>query len=285
MIIQDLSQLSIYQLNKAFNQAFSDYVLPLRVSVHQLAENIRRDGIDFRFSVGAFHEAQLVGFILHSLEDWNGIKTAYNGGTGVIPAFRGNKITRQLYGYIVPRLIEAGARQCLLEVIATNQIAIKTYKSVGFEQKRGFTCYKASLKDIPALPGNQMSGIQIREMSAPDWDVVKEFWDYAPSWQYSTPSLMRLAGKISFLGAFEEERLVGYAAILRNANRVAQFGVAKTHRGLGIGHALFYQLAHRATGPLVVINVEDTAADANNFLKAMGFTCFIKQLEMYKQIA
>jgi GNAT superfamily N-acetyltransferase len=284
MIIQELNRTSIYDLNKTFNQAFSDYVLPMHVTVNQLAENIRRDGIDFRYSVGAFNQNQLVGFILHSLDEWNGIKTAYNGGTGVIPAFRGNKLTHQLYGYIIPRLKAAGAGQCLLEVIATNRVAIQTYLGVGFGQTRGFTCYKANLNDIPVLPANQLPGIQIREMSVPDWDAVKPFWDFAPSWQYSIPSIERLIGKISFLGAFEQDQLVGYAAIVRSTNRVAQFAVAPAHRGLGIGQGLFYQLARNASGPLVVINVDEACVAANKFLKATGFTCFIKQLEMIKPL-
>jgi ribosomal protein S18 acetylase RimI-like enzyme len=284
MVIQNLERLSINHLNKSFNLAFSDYVLPLHVTVKQLAENIRRDGIDLRYSAGAFQGEQLVGFILQSLEVWNGVKTAYNGGTGVIPEFRGNKITRQLYDYIIPQLQAAGAAQCLLEVIATNQVAIRTYKAVGFEQKRIFSCYKANLKDIPLLPGKKVPGIEIREISMPDWKLVKSFWDYVPSWQYGIPSMRRLSGKISVLGAFEQEQLVGYAAINRDANRVAQFAVAESHRGQGIGHGLFYHLAQRASGPLVVINVEDTCSAANKFLRAMGFTCFIKQLEMHKPL-
>jgi ribosomal protein S18 acetylase RimI-like enzyme len=284
MEFQDLEGISIIHLNHTFNQAFSDYVLPMHVTVKQLAENIRRDGINFRYSVGAFADGQLVGFILQSLEEWNGVKTAYNGGTGVIPAFRGNKITRRLYEYSIPHLQAAGMEQCLLEVIATNQVAIRTYQAVGFEQHRRFTCYKADLKDIPFMGGNQLPGIDIREITMPDWNLVQQFWDYSPSWQYAIPSIRRLIGKISVLGAFEEEQLVGYAAVIRNTNRVAQFAVAKSHRGRGIGQGLFYHLARNASGPLVVINVDESHEATNEFLKATGFTCFIKQLEMIRPL-
>jgi ribosomal protein S18 acetylase RimI-like enzyme len=284
MVIQDLEQVSITHLNKTFNQAFSDYVLPMHVTVKQLAENIRRDGINFRYSVGAFDNGQLVGFILQSLEKWNGLKTAYNGGTGVIPAFRGNKITRRLYEYVIPHLQAAGTEQCLLEVIATNQVAIRTYRAVGFEQHRSFTCYKANLKDIPVVGRNQLPGIEIREIPEPDWNQVQQFWDYNPSWQYAIASIQRLIGKISILGAFEQEQLVGYAAIVRNTNRIAHFAVAKSHRGQGIGQGLFSQLAKNASGPLVVINVDEGCVPANRFLREMGFTCFIKQLEMIKPL-
>lgn len=284
MVIQQLEGLSITELNKTFNRAFKDYVLPMHVTVNQLAENIRRDGIDFRHSVGAFSKAQLVGFILNSLEDWNGVKTAYNGGTGVVPEFRGKHLTQQLYDYIIPHLQAAGARQCLLEVIASNQIAIRAYKSAGFEQRRVFTCYKARLEAIPLLAPEELPGIVFREMGLPDWGQVTTFWDYTPSWQYSIASVKRLSGKISVLGAFDQDQLVGYAAIIRHANRVAQFAVAPSYRGRGIGHGLFYHLACKATAPLVVINVEDGCASANKFLKAMGFTCFIKQYEMYRPL-
>lgn len=284
MVIKDLEGISIIQLNHTFNQAFSDYVLPMHVTVQQLAENIRRDGIDFRYSVGAFEESQLVGFVLQSLGDWNGVKTIYNGGTGVIPAYRGNRITSRCYDYIIPRLQAVGTQQCLLEVIATNQVAIRTYQAIGFEQSRTFTCYKAELKDIPFMGGNQLAGIEIKEMSVPDWQQVRQFWDYTPSWQYSIPSIHRLIGKISFLGAFDQGQLVGYAAIIRSTNRIAQFAVAESHRGQGIGQGLIYQLAKNASGPLVAINVDESSTGANKFLRASGFTSFVRQLEMTKPI-
>jgi ribosomal protein S18 acetylase RimI-like enzyme len=284
MVIQDLGGVSVLHLHQTFNKAFSDYVLPMHVTVQQLAENIERDGIDFRYSVGAFEDGQLVGFVLQSLGDWNGVKTAYNGGTGVVPAFRGKRITRQCYEYILPHLQAAGTQQCLLEVIATNQVAIRTYQAIGFEQNRVFTCYKAELQDIPFMAENQLPGIHIKEISVPDWHQVKQFWEYIPSWQYSIPSIHRLIGKVSFLGAFDREQLVGYAAIIRNTNRIAQFAVAESHRGQGIGQGLMYQLAKNASGPLVVINVEESSVATNKFLKATGFTCFIRQFEMIKPV-
>lgn len=284
MVIHDLEGISIIHLHHTFNKAFSDYVLPMHVTLQQLAENIQRDGIDFRYSVGAFADGQLVGFILQSLGDWNGVKTAYNGGTGVVPAYRGNRITRRCYEYIIPHLQAAGTRQCLLEVIATNQIAIRTYQSIGFEQNRGFICYKAELKDIPVMDRRQLPGIEIKEISMPDWQQVQQFWDFTPSWQYSIPSIQRLIGKISILGAFDQGQLVGYTAIVRSTNRIAQFAVAESHRGQGIGQGLFYHLAKNASGPLVAINVDESCAGANKFLKASGFTCFIRQFEMIKPL-
>jgi ribosomal protein S18 acetylase RimI-like enzyme len=285
MVIQDIHQIGLSELHRTFNKAFSDYVLPLHVTVKQLAENIRRDGIDFRFSAGAFEEGNLVGFILNSLEEWNGLKTAYNGGTGVIPDFRGQKLTRRMYAYLLPLLQQEGVQQCLLEVIAINQIAMRTYQAIGFEHNRSLNCYKANLKDLVELPAILHPGVQIREMAAPDWELVQQFWDYHPSWQYSIASVKRLSGKISFLGAFEQEELLGYAAVTPHANRIAQFAVSPQHRGRGIGRALFRQIARQAGGPLVVINVDQASTDTNQFLRDLGFTCFIKQIEMIRPMS
>lgn len=284
MVIQEINQIGVSELHKTFNKAFSDYVLPMHVTVKQLAENIRRDGIDFRYSAGAFAEGKLVGFILNSLEEWNGVKTAYNGGTGVIPDFRGQRITRQMYDYLLPRLQEAGAQQCLLEVIAINQVALRTYQAIGFAHNRALNCYRANLKDLPHHLVHQIPGLQIREMPMPDWQQVKSYWDYMPSWQYGIASVKRLAGKITFLGAFDQQELVGYAALTPSSNRIAQFAVAPAHRGRGIGKALFCHMAQRATGPLVVINVDQASTDTNQFLRDMGFTCFIKQIEMIRPL-
>lgn len=284
MVIQQINQIGISALHKTFNKAFSDYVLPMHVTVQQLAENMRRDGIDFRYSAGAFEEGRLVGFILNSLEDWNGVKTAYNGGTGVVPDFRGQRLTHRMYEYLLPHFQEAGVQQCLLEVIAINQIALRTYQAIGFEHNRALNCYKANLKDLAVLPANRESAFQVREMPAPDWELVRRFWDYQPSWQYSIQSVERLSGKIYFLGAFEEEELLGYAAITPHSNRIAQFAVSPEHRGMGIGRALFSQIVRQASGPLVVINVDQSNTETNQFLRDMGFSCFIKQIEMIRPL-
>lgn len=284
MVIQQINQIGISELHKTFNKAFSDYVLPMHVTVQQLAENLRRDGIDFKFSAGAFEEGKLVGFILNSLEEWNKVKTAYNGGTGVVPDFRGQRLTRRMYEYLLPHLQKAGVQQCLLEVIGINQIALRTYQSIGFEHNRALNCYKANLKDLAVIPPKRDASFQIREISAPDWELVQKFWDYQPSWQYSIQSVKRLSGKIYFLGAFEQEELLGYAAITPHSNRIAQFAVSPQHRGRGIGRALFGQIARQASGPLVVINVDQTSSDTNQFLRDLGFTCFTKQIEMIKPL-
>src|SRR5687768_12381337 len=149
MKFKDLQHVSLQIIADTFNLAFSDYVIPMHFTEPQLIEKLTRDGINLEHSVGAFDGEKLVGFILQGVGQWDGTLAAYNGGTGVIPVYRGKKITQQLYSYSIPKLRAAGVNKCLLEVVTHNKVALKTYEKIGFTATRTLLSFKGEL--IPGL--------------------------------------------------------------------------------------------------------------------------------------
>ena len=90
---QTLENISTDKILEVFNLAFSDYIIPFCLTKEQLEDKIKSESIRLEFSVGAFENNQLIGFILHGFDVVDNMKVIYNGGTGVIPAKRGNKAT------------------------------------------------------------------------------------------------------------------------------------------------------------------------------------------------
>ena len=134
MEIKTLEQTSLALITAAFNEAFENYFIPLRFTEEGMKAKFRSEGIKPRYSLGAFDNGKLVGFILHGYDEVNGVKTVYNGGTGVLSSHRGRGITAALYQYAVPLLAQQGIYSHLLEVIDNNYPAIRVYEKQGFKK-------------------------------------------------------------------------------------------------------------------------------------------------------
>src|SRR5688572_8017393 len=75
-------------LHKTFLEAYTDYFFPVRLSVEQLEHHILQNSVELTESVGAFYQGEMIGVTLNGFGTWNGKKTVYDAGTGVVPAFR-----------------------------------------------------------------------------------------------------------------------------------------------------------------------------------------------------
>src|SRR5690242_10529094 len=119
-----LAGLPVPEILNVFNEAFSDYIVPLQLSENQFLQKIKAENIKPELSVGAFVNKKLVGLILTGVSEKGPLRKAYNAGTGVIPSFRGQQITQQLYIFLVPLLKDQGIREHQLEVLQNNTAAL-----------------------------------------------------------------------------------------------------------------------------------------------------------------
>ena len=140
--------------------------------------------------------------------------------------------------------------------------------------------YTNSLNSSVETPKN----IQIHEIEDPDWGLLTTFWDGKPSWQNSVDAINRSRQMKHILGAFLEEKCVGYIVFSAKFGRVAQFAVDKDHRNRGIGTALIKAVqAETADGfSLQVINLDRSLTTAVDFLHNRGFYERLSQHEMIK---
>ncbi|MCC9137298.1 GNAT family N-acetyltransferase [Pontibacter silvestris] len=276
-----LSEKDIPELHETFLNAFSDYFLPLQLDKEQFKIKIKRENIAPAFCAAAFHNGEMAGFILTGLGEWNGDQTAYNAGTGVKPAFRGNALTGRLYKFLLPKLQKAGVEQCLLEVLQQNKTAFKIYEHTGFRITRSLDSFRAKKQDL-LLQVGPPEAITITVALQPDWQTYHSFWDIKPSWQNSLAAFKRNPDAKVVLEAHNaEQELVGYIAFLPKNGSVVHFAVDKKKRGKGVGTALLREAAELTEGAaLMFINVDTAAKDFIFYLERCNFSRVLVQHEM-----
>ena len=261
------------------------YIIQFTATEEYLQNRWNGAGVDFNLSFGLFINDRLVGFIIHGIDEWNGVKTAFNVGTGVIPEHRGRRIVKKLYDFALPILKKHGIRQCRLEVIQENKKAIRAYRSIGFKEEReliGFTYNLDQPHDETTLDKQIQFKIK-NDIMKVNWGILKTFWDFEPSWENSISSLMRNAENYQFVGVFKEETLIGYTIFNPKTGYIPQFAFSKNERGRGYGRYLFQKLTD-LTKQLAVINVDKRSLKTLSFLNTFGFKEFVSQYEMEKSL-
>lgn len=267
-------------LYKCFSEAFSDYIVPFALTEAQFRNHLNLTGVDLDRTVGCFDSDRLIGFSLNGFGQWNGLTTAYDAGTGVIPSFRRQGISDSMFEMMMPVFSDSGVQQFLLEVISTNRGAIRLYEKLGFQSVRGLALLQCD-GDLRGS-GDPELNVTIREIVEPDWEVLSTFWDGSPSWQNSPDAIHRSNKLRRILGAFLDDVCVGYVIFSLNFGRIAQFAVDKNVRRKGIGTELIKAVkAATAQGySLQVINLDRSLTDTIQFFSSLGFYERLWQHEM-----
>lgn len=268
-------------LRETFLAAFADYFLPLQLSEEQFKNKLAKEGVELGFCGGAYQNSELAGFILTGLGEWHEIPTAYNAGTGVLPAHRGKGLTEQLYSFMLKKFRESGIEQCLLEVIQENQAALKVYEKLGFKIVRSLDCFRALKKDID-LSSELIEPVTVQTALKPDWNAYAEFHAIAPSWQNKKEAFKRsLEKKIILEARIEGGSLAGYAAFYPATGSVAQIAVHSSYCGRGIGTALLKEAVRHIEAPAIMINnVDASSKDFQAFMECRKINRFLGQHEM-----
>ena len=273
-----LSAADSAKLFECFLEAFSDYQVDMRASREEFEQRLVRDGVRLEISAGAFDETRMVGFYMNALGDWKGRPSAFDAGTGVIPAYRRQGIGEELFAFMVPRLKEASVEQYLLEVLTGNERAVALYRKLGFVDTRRLAVFRRS------APLFTDADDEVRRIEKPDWELFKSFWDGDPSWQNSIDAVERVANDRVVVCAYVDEMCVGYGIAFKPWVSLMQLAVAPAHRRKGIGSKLLSALQREvsATDSLKVSNIDEGFKGTLAFYESNGFKMVLEQYEMVK---
>jgi len=128
-----LSSCSFADAVELWNEGFKGYAIDLSMSMDDYVVRLRESGISVEHSVTAIVARRPVGFLLNGIRKHAGKLVAWNGGTGVIPEFRGQAIGRALVVRALQIYKAQNVEYATLEAISTNTAAISLYKSWGYE--------------------------------------------------------------------------------------------------------------------------------------------------------
>lgn len=273
ILYRTLENVSSEDLHQAFLEAFSDYQVNMDLSFEKFEQMLQRRGYRSEISLGAFKDGRLVGFVFNGLRNWNGKKTAYDTGTGVIAESRRQGITSNMLFHIKKLLVEKQIEQYLLEVIITNESAFHLYQKQGFKIQREFSCFQLTKeKYIP------ITAFQVERVHQINLEPLKDFWDFEPSWQNSIESINVNPDAFHYFVARLEEKIVGYGIIDKKTGDIPQIAVSKNHRKKGIGSSILTEMIKSTNSEKIsILNVEKTM---EKFLTKMGFEYSVGQYEM-----
>jgi len=265
----------------AFLAAFSDYPISFQLTKNQFVRKfVKKLNIDFELSIGAFHQNDtLAGFIFTSVSEYQNKLTAYNGGTGVRPKYRGNKLTYHLYDYLLPKLKERAIEQCVLEVLVDNERAIKAYNNIGFKKVSLLKCFKATDRSLrEATPSIDH---EIVSVYSPNWETYKFYSDRNASFLDTNTLVDKNLDLEQISEVHVENECVGFIIFQPSTGRIGQFALSGPYRSKGLGLSLLNHVYHNSEQKsLTVLNVNEEAKEIIGFLEYIGFENQINQYEM-----
>lgn len=272
------------QLYYSFLESFQNYSVNLDLEKDDFKFRIlERLKINFNLSVGVFSGEKMVAFILHTSGKYNGKNAAYNGGTGVIPAYRGLGIVVHMYNAAISLMQADDVKLVYLEVLESNAAAIKAYTNVGFEIGRYLRGFKLSkiLASVQSDFKYQISSEIIHELVLRSNDIMPDFMGANERLiDNSSGEKMIIARSVA------EIPPVGFLVLQPKTGRINRFWVSPDWRRNGIATGLMQQAQQLSKNKeLTVVNVDAMNTVAYDFLMKIGFENQLNQHEMILDLA
>lgn len=139
MTILPATALDLSGLAELFSACFSDYVVPMHMDEHALHEHVENNGIDLGCSRVVLKERP-VAFALIARRG----KAAWVGGMGTLPSHRRHGLGRAALLAGIEAARDRGCTEVWLEVIDSNQAAVRLYADLGFEVQRELVVWSLS---------------------------------------------------------------------------------------------------------------------------------------------
>lgn len=268
MEIRNLSGYSTEVIVQCLLSAFENYFVRLPISVEYWENRFTAARVDRSMSFGMFENDRLIGFIINGIDQHEGKLTAFNSGTGVLPAYRGKGIVDDLYAHALPVFRERGVQKCMLEVIQENERALKVYRRIGFRVKRSLTSWKGTLPGAP-------ESFRLKKV---DFQKIFDHGLYRPqlySWDNMAEAvLLSEATKDTFLLLDENETVKGYFT-MGAGGQVVQLMAVREEELSAVVKSLA-PISHE----IKFGNIPQERENLLNVLESLGFENTINQYEM-----
>jgi len=130
--IVEAAGLGLPALTALFGDAYSDYVVPMRLDERALREHVETFDVDLAVSRVAFDGDEAAAFALVGIRG----SEAWVGGMGTAPAHRRRGLGEAALTAALEAAAARGCDRVRLEVIVSNEAAIRLYERLGFEHVR-----------------------------------------------------------------------------------------------------------------------------------------------------
>jgi len=268
---------------RAFLEAFSDYAVDMSyMNESNMLNRWIKNGVDFSCSVGAFHGDKIVGFTMIGIGFYKGQLSAFDAGTGIIPAFRGKGLASAMFDFAIPKLKGKEVKRFYLDVLQSNRAGIRAYEKSGFTIARRYNCYELRLTN-QKFPAYDPRHIQVLPI---DRELIYTFaneLDWTPAWENSFFAISGIPDDLLVLGAFRKGICIGIIIYYPAIQWIHNILVRKEYRKQGIASRLLsYLLCEISidTQLVKVINIQDTDVAMDKLVRKFGFSPVTGQYEM-----
>lgn len=280
MKIKTLENVSISELTSVYNRGFSDYVIKFNAEESYLTERWAGARVQLDYSVGGWLNGQLSGLLMSGIDIFKGKKTAFNAATCVVPDARGNAFTRKAYDYLIPKFKAIGVESMQLEVIQSNEWAVRVYEKIGFNIVRKLLCFKGEpgFKEVIAH-----QDIEIERSNQFDFENQDYFINFQPSWEHLSTAINLKWDAHECFTLSKNEELLAYVILAKKDGRIKQFYTHPDEKGKGYEEVLISKVCQYYPS-LLVVNVDGNDTDLMNFYQRIGLRRNFNQFEMEMEI-
>lgn len=281
-----LDEIPIEQIHECQVESFKDYAIDMSyMTLDVMTKRTKLGRVKFDYSVGAFDENKLVGFILVAIDLYNECEMAFDDGTGIIKEYRGQGIAGGMFQHALVKLKKRGITKFMLEVLQENSAAIRAYQKEGFEIKRNLNCYSLDIKNfhsgIDSLPG-----ITIKSLTQKQVGKYFHFVDYELSWEQMYEAIQCINDEIVIDGAFDKDECIGFIVYYPTTDWVFVIAIKEEYQNQKVDLLLLTQLVSKIKSTRPEIYVDNIPPDYRlcEMLESIGFKLFAKQYEMVAEI-
>ncbi|KAA0549985.1 GNAT family N-acetyltransferase [Bacillus sp. BGMRC 2118] len=183
--IKRLSQCSLDDILKAWNDGFEGYSAPVQMDMDSFLTRLVSEGLSPSLSLVAYSSDNPIGIVLSGSRMINGKKVAWNGGTAVAKNYRHQGVGKLLMEELFTLYKQEGVEIATLEAIYDNEKAISLYKSLGYkvidelhylEHKGNIGVELESNYVINSIPASQLESISFYKGMNPwqtHWNSAK----------------------------------------------------------------------------------------------------------------
>ncbi|MBN1680420.1 MAG: GNAT family N-acetyltransferase [Anaerolineae bacterium] len=276
--LHSVSDVNFDDFTTAFNAAYSDYFVPIAMTVQAFRALIARDALDLTASVAAMDGDQIIGTGLLGIRGSAG----WIGGLGVIPQRRRQGIGRRMMEYLLAQAQTRGLSCVRLEVIEHNTGAHNLYSQLGFEKKR-YLLILDRKPEQPIPPASTSPRYTLKQQPVNKVLIhFDRFHTVRNCWQRELSSLQALGDAAHSWVVLNGSDISGYALgwATEYAVRLVDLAAQPGSDQLDAARALLSYLHHenpKAQGSIYNVAEDDPILPA---FTALGYSTVFRQIEM-----
>lgn len=262
-------------LAEILTACFEGYIVPLAMDADLFDGRFRRENLDLQASRVMTDRGRPVAIVLIARRGW----TARVAAMGIVPSHRNCGVGSLALGEIIDDLHRLGDRRMLLEVIDSNEPALRLYSRLGFQRRRRLVGYR---RPADAVRGPSASALIKTDPFSIAWRMARVEEPGLP-WLIAPETLAAIASPALGLSLDDKAFAIVEPGPRAGIVQLRALFVEPAMRGRGWGKALVGAVSARFAKDDLVVGANVPEDLAPGFMARTGFEKTpIGQFEMEK---